>query len=256
MPKTSLLIRAQALGGKFLGSDIDGFFLTVNKVGGGQLFPQTWINGDAGVKPAPLSYQSGSSVATVVTPPTNFVSWIVPDATTVGKVVDFEIDEPTWIEVVVNGVTMSGSVSGSVPLPNQHEARVQTLVPPGAQLTTNPGLVVVMPGLDVRVLTPSQVPGPIVNIQAWVTMMCGCQISNEPNSPWISAEFQVEATLSTAGYPPISTRLALQDTSKFGIELSLAPGSYEVMISAVQPGLGNTGCATGRFTVIENLASR
>lgn len=59
---------------------------------------------------------------------------------------ELEIDEPTWIEVVVNGVTMAGSV----PVPNQHEARVQTLVPPGAELTTDPGLVVVMPGLDVR----------------------------------------------------------------------------------------------------------
>jgi len=246
MAKTSLLIRAQALGGKFLGSDIDGFFLTVNRVGGGQLFPQTWINGDAGIKPAPLSYQPGSSVATVVTPPTNFVSWIVPDDTTVGKVVNFDFDEPTWIEVVVNGVTMAGSV----PVPNQHEARVQTLVPPGAQLTTDPGLVVVMPGLDVRVLTPSQVPGPIVNVQAWVTMMCGCQISNQPDSPWISAEFQVQATLSTAGHPSVTTPLSLQETSKFGIELSLAPGPYDVMISAVQPGLGNTGCASGKFTVI------
>jgi hypothetical protein len=116
--ETSLLIRAQALGGKFLGSDIDGFFLTVHEAGGGQLFPQTWIDGDAGIKPAPLSYQPGASVATVVTPPSNFVSWIVPDDTTVGKVVDFEIDEPTWIEAIVNGVTMAGSV----PVPNQHES--------------------------------------------------------------------------------------------------------------------------------------
>ena len=249
MAKTSLLVRAQALGGKFLGSDIDGFFLTVNDAGGRQLFPQTWINGDAGIKPAPLSYQAGASVATVITPPSNFVSWIVPDDTTVGEVVDFEIDEPTWIEVIVHGVTMSESVSGSVPVPNQHESRVRTLVPPGAQLTTDPGLVVVMPGLAVSVLTPSEVPGPIVNVQAWVTMMCGCQISSESTSPWNPSEFQVEATLSTAGHPPITTPLGLQDTSKFGIELSLAPGVYDVMISAVQPGLGNTGCATGRFKV-------
>jgi hypothetical protein len=246
MAKTSLLIRAQALGGKFLGTDIDGFFLTVNKVGGGPILKQSWINGDAGEKPAPLSYQAGASVATVVTPPSNFVSWIVPQATTVGRVVDFDIDEPTWIEAIVNGVTMAGSVAE----PNQHEARVCTLVPPGAQLTTNPGLVVVMPGLAVRVLTPPQVPGPKVNIQAWVTMMCGCEISNQPGSPWISTEFKVEATLMTAGHLPITTELTLKATSTFGAELSLASGSYDLMISAVQPGLGNTGSATGSFTVI------
>jgi hypothetical protein len=81
-------------------------------------------------------------------------------------------------------------------------------------------------------------------------MKCGCQISSQPTSPWNPAEFRVEATLSTGGHPPVTTPLTLQDTSKFGIELSLASGSYDVMISAVQPGLGNTGCATSRFTVI------
>ena len=245
MAKTSLLIRAQALGGKFLGSDINGFFLTVNEVGGEPILKQTWINGDAGVKPAPLSYQPGSSVMTVVTPPSNFVSWIVPDANTVGHVVEFDRDKPAWIEAIVHGVTMNGNT----PVPNQHESRVRTLVPPGAQLTTDPGLVVVLPGLAVRVLTPSQVQGPMVNIQAWVTMMCGCEISDQQGSPWTSAEFIIEATLSSPHGPSPPVRLALQSTSTFGFEASIAPGKYDVMISAVQPGLGNTGSATGSFTV-------
>jgi hypothetical protein len=245
MAQTSLLIRAQALGGKFLGSDIDGFFLTVNEVDGAPILKQTWVNGEAGEKPAPLSYQPGASVATVVTPPTNFVSWIVPDEGTVGQVVTFDLTKPAWIEIVVNGVTMIGGTA----TPNLHEARVRTLVPPGVDLTTNPGLVVVVPGLSVRVLTPPQVTGPNVNVQAWVTMMCGCEISDQPDSPWISDEFTIDATLTAEGGKEIEIPLDLQETSTFGKSISLAPGRYSVMISAIQPGLGNTGCATGSFVV-------
>lgn len=115
MGNTSFLIRAQALGGKFLGEDINGFFLTVRDAAGRELFPRTHVNGEAGEKPAPTSYQAGASVATVVTPngsPDPMVSWIVPDSDTVGQVVSFDIGEPTWVEVMVNGVTMDGSTRG------------------------------------------------------------------------------------------------------------------------------------------------
>lgn len=256
---TSVLVRVQARGGKFLGPDIGYSLVSVRDEVSGRLLAQGIAAGDSGQLCD--AYAPGASLATIVTPPQpphtpRLIQWLsptppvssmpqAPPATrspTAGLLATFDLAAPTPVRISATGLTDGA--------PNQHRTSARMWLWPGAQLTAEPGLVLEMPGLAVDLLAPAvgQAPTSPLTIQAWVTMMCGCKIS--PTLSWLPGEFTVTASVvPLAGGAPIETPLTFQTTSVFGATVDLpAPGEYRLIVRALQPATANSGSASTFFT--------
>jgi hypothetical protein len=80
-------------------------------------------------------------------------------------------------------------------------------------------------------------------------MMCGCEVNHD--SPWVPADFQVDAHISLNGQKcgdPVP--LTFQFNSQFNGELAgLGSGEYVAEIIATQHSTGNHGKACVKFHV-------
>jgi hypothetical protein len=242
---TSVLVRVQARGGKFLGPDIGYSYITIRDVASGNLLAQSVAAGDSGQLGPTLG--AGVSSGAVIIDSTT-VNWLsVTDGSpspTAGFLATFELDRPALIEI-----SAAGQPTG---VPTQHTTSVQMWIWPGAQLTTEPGLILELPGLNVEILEPNPAqpppPGASISVRAWVTMMCGCKI--EDGKPWPTGEFEVNAWLVAPDGTIASTALLAievvnhqQVPSVFtgALPYPEISGDYQLVVSAIQPALSNTG---------------
>jgi|GEM_PF-6827630 len=111
---------------------------------------------------------------------------------------------------------------------------------PGSDLTAEPGMVLVIPGLIVNVLSATVV-GSSLTMTACVSMMCGCKI--DTTLPWLPTEF---AVTDATGQQVAQALLAYQMTSTVGTAQPIAlprAGMYTVTVPAVQPAEANVGSA-------------
>jgi len=253
---TSITVRVQAKGGKFLADDIGGSEVTIRdaqtgeRLGGGLA-----LGTDSGN--LSTTYTANASLSAIVTPavppatePT--IQWLSPDANTSGLTVDFPISRPTLL-----AITAFGPLGG---LQSAHRTTVTQWIVPGQSLNEGPGFVVELPGLLVQVMEPAThlaiesnnlpytVPF-LVN----VTMMCGCQIAE--GQPWIPSDFAVTAAIGPVGRPPTDTVVLTFPgttpslfTGSWQIPLG-ASGFYQAVITAVQLSTGNTGTGTVTFFI-------
>lgn len=245
---TSILIRVQALGGKFLGPDIGYSLVTVRDVLTGDVIAQGVAEGDSGVLTTSATPPAGATVSTVITG--DAFQWLSPTpgspSPTAGFIAAFDLDQPQLVEVSAAALTNG--------VPNDHVTSARVWLPPSAQLISEPGLVLVMPGLNVQILTPNPAQ-PATNplsVTAWVTMMCGCKISD--TTDWPPGEFTVTATVLTLdGEGVANETLALQETSVFGtttaMTLPSGAGNYQLVVTAVQESTSNSGSASMYFAV-------
>ena len=258
---TSITVRVQAKGGKFLADDIGGSEVTIrNAQTGERLGGGLALGTDSGN--LSTTYTSNASLSAIVTPavpPSTepIIQWLSPDANTSGLTVDFPISRPTLL-----AITAFGPVGG---LQSAHRVTTTQWIVPGQSLNEGPGFVVELPGLLVQVMEPAThlaiestnlpytVPF-LVN----VTMMCGCQIAE--GQPWIPSDFKVTAEISQVG-PSVSPLQAVVTLGFPGTSPSLFAGSwslpagssgfYQAVITAVQLSTGNTGTGTVTFFVKE-----
>ncbi len=246
--KTSILVRVQARGGKFLADDIGGAEVTVRDAQTGE-----WLGGGLaqGTDSGNLTtqYAANASQSAVVTPGSPpLIQWLVPDAATTGLVLDLPLRRPTLLAVAAHG-PLGG-------LQSAQRVETTTWAVPGQSIDQGPGLVVELPGLVVQVLSPpthleiSALPATIA-FQAKVTMMCGCQIA--AGEPWVPSDFTVSAAIGAVGQPPsMIVPMAFAGTAP-----SIFAGSFEVtqtgffqaLVSATQRSTGNLGAALVTFYV-------
>lgn len=250
--ETSILIRVQARGGKFLGPDIGYSNITVRNVATGELLAQSVAAGDSGqiggsgATPPPVNPSNGVVLTEPLTP-----TWIWPTpgdpSPTAGFLANFDLEAPALVEIAAAGI--SNGIS------DQYVTSVRMWLWPGAQLTTEPGLVLEMPGLAVRILAPGPLqPAPFkapIPVEAWVTMMCGCEIGKPA---WPASQFEVNAWLvkpDGTATPPTPLWLKRSTPSVFAGVLGAVstPGSYQLVVSALQPSASNAGGAAMVFTV-------
>ncbi|HVR39860.1 MAG TPA: hypothetical protein VMU84_12255 [Thermoanaerobaculia bacterium] len=249
---TSILIRAQARGGKFLGPDIGYSYVTVRDVSTGQILAEGMATGDSGVltqQAAPPANASNGVVLQGTTP------WWLTETSgnpspTAGFLATFDLDAPALVQIT------AASIANGVP--SQQRTSIRMWIPPGAQLTTPPGLVLEIAGLNVEIIDPNPtVPpqsGQSIPITGWVTMMCGCKISN--GTAWPTSEFVVSADIvDSSGTTVASTTLTIPtpngvpSTYTGSLTCPTASGSYTLIVSAVQASTSNTGGSAWVFSV-------
>lgn len=253
---TSITVRVQAKGGKFLADDIGGSEITLRDAQTGR-----WLGGGLalGTDSGNLStfYSSNASLSAIVTPPappggTPTVQWLSPDTATSGLVANLEISRPTLLEI-----TAFGPLGGL-----QSAQRVTTTqwILPGQSVDQGPGFVIEIPGLMVQVMEPAthlailstSLPYTLP-FEVNVTMMCGCQIAE--GQPWIPSDFAVTAAIGPVGQPPTDTVVLTFPgttpslfTGSWQVPLG-ASGFFQAVITAVQLSTGNTGTGTATFFI-------
>jgi hypothetical protein len=252
---TSITVRVQAKGGKFLADDAGGAEVTIRDAQTGErLAGGLALGTDSGN--LSNDYSAGASLNTIVTPATPgepaVIWWLSADSNTSGLVADLAISRPTLLEI-----TAYGPLGG---LQSAHRVTTTQWIVPGQVLDEPPGFVVEIPGLVVQVMEPathlailsSTLPYTIP-LQANVTMMCGCQIADD--QPWIPSDFEVTAAIGQVGQPAMQlVTLTFPGSSPslyFGSwELPAgSTGFYQAVITAVQLSTGNTGTGTATFFV-------
>jgi hypothetical protein len=245
MAITNVLVRVQAKGGKFLGPDAGYSLVTISA--GDTILAQGIAEGGSGTLSG--SFSQAATRQAIVTQQfgTQTVLWLsaTPGEPTAGLTAAIDLAEPTLVTFTAEAITND--------TPNGHLVSQTMWLQPGEDLTAEPGVVLVMPGLIVDVQSPASGSATSTGalVKAWVTMMCGCRI--DPTLPWQPSEFTVTASFAHPGGSPIvEIPLTFEQTSVFGMDVSLAlpePGDYTVTVTALQPGEGNVGTATSAFTV-------
>ena len=246
MQPTNVLVRVQAKGGKFLGPDIGYSLVTIRSVVSGEVLAQGVAAGGSGALAAEFS--AGASRGVIVTPqPTGAptMQWLSAPGGTAGLSVSLQLDAPTLVEI-----SAAGLANG---LPNGHTVSQRMWITPGADLTEEPGVVLVLPGLNVQILSPSVASpaGDPLEVTAWVTMMCGCRI--DPSLPWHPSQFTVGAEVRHVGGGCVAEApLDFVKTSTFVTPMPITlpgAGNYELVVNAVQAAEGNVGSASVFFSV-------
>ncbi|MBC8114281.1 MAG: hypothetical protein H7062_07885 [Candidatus Saccharimonas sp.] len=265
LPNTFITVRVQALGGKFLGDDIGGALITVRDAQTRELLATGSTAGNSGTLSS--TYAPNASLSTIVTPtpgqPT--IQWLLAAdtdsraTTTSAFTASLVLDRPRLLEVEAYG-PLGG-------LQSAHRVTVTEWIVPGQNLTTPPGLVMLIPGLLVQVMSPAThtqyssaaCTDREMTFQANVAMMCGCPISNAPNNPWLPGDFDVSAQVREVGGPDVQRVTLAFDPSgtpsrftgiySVPVNTTSNPIYYEAIITARQFSTGNVGTGTVTFFV-------
>lgn len=239
---TRVLVRVQAKGGKFVGPDAGYAQVTLRNADTGEVLARDIAAGGSGQLSG--SFSPSATRQAIVTPMygTQTLLWLsaTPDEPTAGLTATLELQAPTRVEFSAAGLT-GGEANG-------HTVSQTMWVVPGADLTAEPGVVLLLPGLIVKdvAATPTAGQG-LVAVTAFVSMMCGCKI--DPTLPWLPPEFLVTATVTNeAGHEVGQGTLTCQGMSVFSTGTQSVgvpgPGTYTVTVNAVQAAEGNAGSAS------------
>ena len=260
---TSITVRVQARGGKFLGDDIGGAVMTIRDAMTGELFATgTTAGGSGALSP---TYAANASLSAIVTPTSgqSSVQWLLAvdtnsrKTTTSAFTAKLALDRPRLL-----AFEAFGPLGG---LQSAHRVTATQWIVPGQNLTQPPGLVLMLPGLLVQVMSPathtafSASSSPTaLDIVVTVAMMCGCPINDAPpNNPWLPSDFDVSAQIREVGGPVLDTvTLAFNQNHTSGLfadtyhippNHTADPIYYEAIVSARQLSTGNVGTATVTF---------
>jgi hypothetical protein len=260
MSNTSILIRVQARGGKFLGPDINYAYVWVNNADTGECLSQGQAghhsasnpsaSNDSGVLSASLDGLAGPSTGIVLSygedttqAPQVWYLGVNPHLTA-SFLASFDLTAPTRVEICAAGLDANGN-------PNQYTAFTTMWLEPGMQLTADPGYIITIPGLAVTIESCAKTDFGIA-VSAKVTMMCGCPINDATTVqapgpiPWPSNEFGVTAEIWAGANRIISAPLALSSTSTFSGVIPLTGGLATIpqprlTVTATQALIANVG---------------
>ncbi len=241
-PKTTIMVRIQAKGGKYLGDDIGGAWVTIRNSQTGELLASGVTFGDSGS--ISNEHVANASQRAIVTPGNSpRIHWVVASPTTSHFSAELALGHPAMLDI-----TVYGAIGG---LQTAHSAVATAWAVPGSDVIAD----IEISGLLVQILEPTthlQLPktGSIVPLKANVAMMCGCPINY--GMLWIPPDFDVSAKIRTLGSGDIVTvPLNFSITGRPGLfEGSYnvtKQGFYEATIIAVQRSTGNTGAGQVTF---------
>lgn len=236
---TTVIVRAQALGGKFLGAAVASTPPVLQVFQGKTPFPvaQQFVTQDSGqVGPSgpsttgyPILVQPNPNPA--VYPPGTYFLAPASSATQADSFATVDLPLTAQPAAYTFLVTAANTDTGSTVT-----SSVTVELWTGSPLLNEPGVVVPIPGLRITGASAKPAPsGTMVTVN--VTMMCGCAItpiepSPAPKEPyWPASEFLVTATIGSS--PPFT--LACTGTSVFTATLPV-PFGQPLLIAAQQTG--------------------
>jgi hypothetical protein len=242
--QTPLTVRVIARGGKFLGDDIGGALITVRDAQTGEILASGRTHGTSG----PATVMTQPLLRTMPIPTID--STVNPPAEACHFDVELDLKAPRLLEISAYGPL--GAMQGA------HTVTTTHWIYPGKSQTVGDGLVLEIPGLLVQILSPpthwmpTTLSPPLIEIQANVTMMCGCPIT--PANVWPPQDFEVTATIrendAVVAEFPLTFDVSVPYPSQFiGSWTAPAPGIYELTIAAYQTTSGNTGLNVATFIV-------
>jgi hypothetical protein len=222
--ETQLTVRVLSQGAKYIGTSMGGVRITIRDVETGEILATGTTEGTTGDTRRIMKLEQPHHTPVATEEAAAFRTTL-------------DLDRPRRVEVEAFG-----------PLAQQQAAqRVSATrwVVPGGHVTAGDAWTLVMPGLVVDVLGPpahvSLGREATVELQANVTMMCGCPI--EPGGLWDAKRFRVRAVVKRNG--ELATEVALDyagRASQFSAALkNLRPGIYEAAVYAYDESSGNTG---------------
>ncbi len=171
---TRLMVRAQSLDAKFIGTHTGGVDVTLTDVRSGKVLAGGRITGGTGdtAKIMQMPRQRGQSLT---------------DDATAGYEAVLDLKEPTLVRVDARGPLGAASAAITV------SSTLWML--PGRNVLGD-GLILTFPGLIIEPGVTRQ-PDGTVRITAKVTMMCGCPIT--PGGLWDADTYQVRAEFLKGG---------------------------------------------------------
>lgn len=227
---TRLVVRAQALDGKFLGTSIGGALIVVKDADTGRILAKGFTEGSTG------------NTGLIMQTPRSRETSITEGAAKFETVID--IDEPTFVTIEVYGPYLKKQARVA--------AQTQLWLIPGKHIEGD-GITVQIPGFIVDALSPQthhymgEDERP-VQIRANIVMMCGCVI--EKGGIWNSDNYEIKALIKKDGKMIDEIPLTYVRTNTF--EATYQPeenGPYEVIIYAYDPRTGNTGVDKTSFII-------
>lgn len=250
---TSIRIRVQARGGKYLGPGVK--YSQVSVMSGTTCLWSGTASGNSGLidtRPnAGLDPRQSRAIVPVtfnfgVTTPLGGYALLegsIGGEETAGVIATVPISEPQLLEIRV--VALQGT-------PNEVTASVMTWVVPGIDLVHEPGVLVLLPGLVVSAKSSTPSSG-TVTVTATVTMMCGCPITEytgtwppSPSAPepyWPASEFEVVAMLTPASGPTLLQPLKYSAENTFTGTITAPAAGDTLAVYALQRAESNIGYA-------------
>lgn len=224
---TEVVVRAVAHDAKIIGSGVGGARITIRDVETGQILAQGVQEGETGDTDL-IMREPPERGATV---------YDTPGAAAFRATL--ELTGPTRVEI---------SARGPLDTPHSEQRAAKTLLLFPGEDVTGEGVILELHGYKVRLQDPGGADplaaGESARVVANVEMMCGCPIT--PGGLWDADRVEVRARLVRDGETVTSATLSYAgETSTFGGELRAppTPGTYELVVTASDPGRANFGMA-------------
>ncbi|MFW6044247.1 MAG: hypothetical protein ACOCR1_00745 [Planctomycetota bacterium] len=222
---TELSVYVKSQGAKFVGSSMGGARIVIRDARSGKLLSTGRTKGSTG--DTDLIMKGAREPATkIVTPETAHFRTTV------------DINRPRLVEITAYGPVAQQQAAVTV-------SRQQWLLP-GKDIVKGNAITLTLPGFAVDVQAPSnhvKLEGApqTINIEANVTMMCGCGI--EPDGLWDPNDYEIQVTIHKKGAEARTKDMKYAGaTSQFEREITLEDtGLYEITVTAFDPTDGNTG---------------
>jgi len=231
---TRVMVRAIAKDAKVIGDGVGGAVIRIRDVETGQLLAEGVQKGG-----------TGNTQAIMMDERSRGLTAFGADPKAAGFLAELSLSEPTLVDISAQGPGTPAHAVG--------RASKTILLIPGHDLVGE-GIILELNGFRVELLEPSAASlksGERLNVQARITMMCGCP--TQPDGLWDSNDFTLVARLLHNGAIVEKAHLVFSgETSVFDASLPLdAPGSYVLEVIAVDAGKGNTGMARTELTVTD-----
>lgn len=230
---TPITVRVLSQGAKFIGSSMGGVQVTLTNADTGEILASGKTRGG-----------TGDTKHIMETPHPRGAQLSQGDAAAFRAVLD--LSEPTRIKVTATGPTAQRQAAETV--------TATRWVLPGKGIGNGDGWLLEMPGFAVDIQEPPAhlaIKGTpqTIEIEANVTMMCGCPVA--PEGVWDSASYEIAAIVYRDGQKLREVPLKYQGkVSQFSAKVTVEqPGTYEAVVYAHDPANGNTGLDKVTFVV-------
>ena len=230
---TDVTVRIISKGAKFVGSSMGGVRITLRDANTSEILAQGQTSGGTGSteKIMKSAHERGAPVST-------------EDSAKFTTTLDLET--PRLVRVEAYGPMSQRQSAVTV-------ASTQWVVP-GKDVTGGDAWLLELPGFIVDVVAP-QTPTKAgdapqtINLQAHVSMMCGCPIT--PDGLWDANKYEVAAMLMRDGEVVRTVPMSYAGSaSQFEGEVEVKePGAYEAVVYAYDPASGNTGLDRAAFSL-------